>query len=93
MTLTPFGAYGIHMVTAQSYTEAVTTTLRVAMRLKGESISSLSKKSRVNRRAIEDGLSGKRDWKSSHLEAFAKALDIPLEALTNPDRSPVQVAS
>lgn len=69
-----------------TYTETVTNSVLVLMQDRGMNPTSLAKASGVNRRAIEDGLAGTRDWKTSHLDAIAQALNCDLETIVHPRR-------
>lgn len=69
-----------------TYTETVTNNVLVLMQDRGMNPTSLANASGVNRRAIEDGLLGTRDWKTSHLDAIARALNCDLATLVNPGR-------
>ena len=69
---------------ATTYTQAVTATVSALMRDRGMNPTSLSRASGVPRKAIDDGLLGKRDWRTSHLEAIAAALGTDLAAMVAP---------
>lgn len=71
---------------ATTYTETITSTVSALMRDRGLNPTSLAKRSGVPRQAIDDCLHNGRDWKTSHLEAIAIALDTDLAAMVSPGR-------
>lgn len=69
---------------ATNYTQMVTATVSALMRDRGMNPTSLARESGVPRGAIDDALFRGKSWKTSHLEAIAKALNTDLAAMVSP---------
>lgn len=69
---------------ATNYTQMVTASVTALMRDRGMNPTSLARESGVPRGAIDDALFNEKPWKTSHLEAIAKALNTDLSAMVSP---------
>lgn len=69
---------------ATNYTQMVTATVVALMRDRGMNPTSLARESGVPRSAIDEALFNEKPWKTSHLEAIAKALNTDLAAMVSP---------
>lgn len=69
---------------ATNYTQSVTAAVTALMRDRGMNPTSLANASGVPRRAIDQALFHGGDWKTSHLEALAAALNTDLAAMVSP---------
>lgn len=72
------------MATALTYTATLTVTILALMRDRGLSVTALATNSGVPRRTLDACLYDGKDWKTSHLEAIAAALNTDLAAMVSP---------